>query len=80
MDAGQWCVIHGEYEPDQPGDYKACGECCHVWRTEQEFIDDVLNAYSEHAAAMKLFHGTTIGPYEGDPRQDPVCPLCTHDF
>jgi hypothetical protein len=59
------CWIHGVPEPDLPGDYKACGECWHVWRTAEEFQHDADEARGEH---------------EPDLDRVWSCPLCTHDF
>lgn len=71
--AGEHCFFHG-YEPTLPGDYKACGECWHVWRTEAEFAADVAQVYRELARA---------GYPQGEiPALDQIsaCPLCTHDL
>lgn len=59
------CFIHHMPEPDLPGDFKACGECWHVWRSEAEFQHDVDTAYGYHVPDLALVWS---------------CPLCTHDF
>jgi hypothetical protein len=74
------CAMHDRHEPSLPGDYKVCGECLHVWRTEADFVRDALAEYELHAQASLKYYGKDIGPYQGDPRQQPFCPLCTHDF
>jgi hypothetical protein len=61
------CQIHQRPEPDLPGDFKACGECWHVWRTEAEFRADLAEWHGEAAWTMPL-------------DQVWACPLCTHDF
>lgn len=33
------CFWHGP-EPSLPGDYKACMECVHVWRSQESFEAD----------------------------------------
>lgn len=63
-----WCFWHGP-EPTLPGDYKACGECLHVWRTEAEWRADVERIDAE------------LGGRPGGPDYDMFfCPLCSHDF
>lgn len=74
------CMIHYRWEPDQEGDYKACLECRHVWRTEQEFIDDVLADRRQHAEATLRYEGYTPPADLSDPLTQTFCPLCTHDF
>lgn len=79
----EMCFWHG-HEPPAPGDYKVCGECGHVWRTEAEFVADVDHMFNNSArfvaglaeghpgfaAPLVPAHLTTIR----------YCPLCTHDF
>jgi hypothetical protein len=74
------CAIHHRYEPDRDGDYKSCVECAHVWRTELDFVTDVLRARREHAAATLKYEGVELPPDTSDPRLEHICPLCTHDF
>lgn len=74
------CAYHDRDEPSRHGDYRACGECCHVWRTEQEFVDDVLRARADHAQAHLRYEGTPLPPNTTDPRRELFCPLCVHDF
>lgn len=74
------CAIHDQREPSLPGDYKTCGECGHVWRTEADFVRTVLTNYEAHITATLLYAGTQLGPYRGDPREQPYCPACTHSF
>lgn len=67
-----WCHTHQCSEPDQPGDYRVCGECGHVFRTREELVlEDLLWQQS----------------VDVDPEAQPVsaesiysCPHCTHDF
>lgn len=53
------------------GDFKLCGECYHVWRTQAEFENDCR----ELAKSMSM--GAMGSPVDLDP---PFCPLCSHDF
>lgn len=62
------CWIHRRPEPDLPGDYNACGECWHVWRTEAEFRAD-LEEWAEQGIPVPDDLSTVYS-----------CPLCTHDF
>lgn len=61
------CLIHDRPEPDLPGDFRACGECWHVWRRESDFREDLAEAEGEVALTMDLDLVFT-------------CPLCAHDF
>lgn len=62
------CFWHGP-EADQPGDFKACGECLHVWRTEAEFVRDAQAMVDEASLDVR------------SPLVDlAFCPLCSHDF
>lgn len=74
------CAIHRTPEPDRPGDYRTCGECLHVWRTEADFVADERRARREHGDAMLRYEGGRPPPDTSDPRAAVVCPLCTHDF
>lgn len=78
------CAIHRVPEPDLPGDYKSCGECVHVWRTEEEFVADVRRDRELHTQAQQRYEPTAPAGFEakpeGDPREQPFCPLCHHDF
>lgn len=74
------CAIHHRHEPTMDGDYRSCLECCHVWRTEQEFIADVMADRANHTEAALRYEGITIPEDTTDPRLQPFCPLCTHDF
>lgn len=79
--AHEICEIHRAYEPSMPGDYKTCGECCHVWRTEQEFIDDVFAAHVSYVESALRYDGVIVGPTVlGPPSEVAFCPLCAHDF
>lgn len=69
------CFWHGP-EPDQPGDYKACGECLHVWRTEAAFARDVADLYAELRAHSDWPPNIPLPPLD----RIYSCPLCAHDF
>lgn len=67
IEAGEWCSWHHQVEPSLPGDFKACFECGHVWRTRAAFEADCEWAAWEHGVPF--------------PHADqPFCPLCIHDF
>lgn len=81
--AEEQCYWHG-HEPAQDGDYKVCGECGHVWRTEAEFVADVermLNDCAQFVAVQPEGHpgfGAPVVP--ADLTTIRYCPLCAHDF
>lgn len=75
-----FCLSHHRREPDLPGDYKVCGECLHVWRTEQEFREDEARAFNTYVCSRPDMRDMTITPEEVDPTTVYSCPLCTHDF
>jgi len=64
--AGTLCYSHHRVELSEPGDFRACFECGHIWRTRDEFLADVEVGCREADVPM-------------DPDQ-PFCPLCVHDF
>lgn len=69
IDEGEWCLTHRRYEKDRPGDYRTCGECCHIWRTQKAFVRDVLAARASDASRDV-----------GDPLSQETCPLCGNDL
>jgi hypothetical protein len=64
-----WCHAHHRDEPDLPGDYRSCGECGHVYRTEA----DLLAEHNDLAAEIDLTSATSGAEVY-------TCPLCAHDF
>lgn len=66
---GVHCFSHNVDEPHEPC-FRYCGECYHVFPTEQALIDD--------DNAVWASYGQTV------PNRDPddihCCPHCTHDF
>lgn len=73
------CYTHHRREPELPGDYKVCGECCHVWRTEIEFRTDEANAHNSLLATYPNSY-PFMKPEDVVPGEVYSCPLCTHDF
>ncbi len=65
VDRGEWCVVHARYELDRAGDYRSCGECCHIWRTKAAFMRDVLADRDENTSHEL-----------GDLTTQATCPLC----
>ena len=64
------CCIHGVDEPFISGvSYRACGECWHVWQTENDFRADILAALPEGEP-----------PRARPLSEEWVCPLCAHDL
>ena len=72
----EWCFIHLRREPFLSGDYRACGECYHVFRTAEELIIETAERYAEMATDAGI--GRVVPPT--DAASIYVCPLCTHDF
>jgi hypothetical protein len=70
-DLSTYCVTHHVDEPDLPGDYRACGECRHVFRTPEELIAAEIENFGDHY--RKIIDGEVKPPMY-------VCPHCTHDF
>jgi hypothetical protein len=74
------CAFHYVIEVDRPDDYKSCGECLHVWRTEADFVRDVEQDRERSRVATLKYEGLDLGPDTSPPQDQPFCPLCTHDF
>ena len=75
------CVSCQVDELDRPGDYRVCGECGHIFRTEQDLIT------AEKALLLSFARFYPEGPQRDRALQGHVsgaavmsCPLCTHDF
>lgn len=62
------CGVTHTYQPD---DYRVCGECGHLFRTEQDLIDATKRLFVEMGFAPELVTGSG-GIYS--------CPQCTHDW
>ena len=62
------CAIHHVLEVPTPDSYRECGECWHVYQTQEE-----LQAESDALAA--LFNEPTW-----DAETVFSCPLCGHDW
>lgn len=62
------CNIHYKHEPDQEGDYLACGECFHVFRTAEELIEEYNKDRPDFLLAIT------------DASRVATCPHCAHDF
>jgi len=75
---GTFCFVHAAYEPDLPGDYRVCGECCHVYRTMWDLLLAELHFWRSGVMAGWV-HPLEVPPF-GDPDRIFACPLCTHDF
>jgi hypothetical protein len=74
------CQIHNAPEPSLPGDYRACGECWHVWRTHEEYVADVA-AMDRQMNEYEVADTGMWGPaWNTDPDELAFCPLCSHDF
>ena len=65
------CLVHGVDEPSQPGDFRACFECQHVWRTREAYVVDVAALCGELEWPMPTITGDDDLPF---------CPLCSHDW
>lgn len=67
------CQIHGVDEPDLDGDFWACGECWHVWRSEADLLADLNARYAEFNSGLSSINTFNAARY-------PTCPLCAHDW
>lgn len=72
---GSYCMIHAVFEPDMPGDYRACLECLHVYRTPWDLLMADLAIQLDWVRDGWEGQVRTI-----DPEQIYSCPLCCHDF
>lgn len=75
-----YCVSCQQDEPNLPGDYTACGECGHVWRTEADFIADVLISRAHFEADYVRYERALPPDIAYPPEKQWFCPLCTHDL
>lgn len=75
------CLSCGLDEIDQPGDYRVCGECGHIFRTEQDLLDaerKVLLELARFFPPGRMREDGTRGHLSG--LSVLSCPLCTHSF
>lgn len=70
------CYAHNVDEPSRPDDYRTCGECFHVFRTEQELIEAWL------ATVAPVIHDGRPTEPVAIPTGEQIyaCPHCVHDF
>lgn len=74
------CFWHNVDEPYTPGvDYKACGECWHVWPTEADFRRDV-QLLAEQMNTSRFRGDSPAWVVPDDLSTVFACPLCAHDF
>lgn len=74
------CWSHNVDELDQPGDYRVCGECWHIFRTEEDLLQankDLLEAM-RIATPKHLRYQVPVPEASGERIYS--CPFCTHDF
>jgi hypothetical protein len=74
------CAIHGEPEPDLEGDYHACGECWHVWRTREAFDADCRALVEQLNNVPDEWNGGERVQWDAATIGDSCCPLCSHDW
>lgn len=65
-----WCYGCARCEPLRLGDYRVCGECFHVFRTEEELIERASRRWMVGADHSPTSVADSIA----------VCPICAHDF
>jgi len=85
-----YCYFHG-VEVEQPGDFRCCLECGHLYRSRDELEDAYLDV---EIKGWEFFRSDTAVQTERDraawlaaPKPELTaaefiysCPLCTHDF
>lgn len=84
--ASDHCHIHHVDEPDTGDVYRVCGECCHVFVTEEDLQAANLNVRRQiwqDGVRQKIESGDP--DHSGAPEPKPGaeiyhCPLCAHDF
>lgn len=59
-----FCYIHAVHETAEQDDYQLCWECGHVYRSEQELVDEYAQAGGRHRLAQDIM----------------FCPACLHDW
>jgi hypothetical protein len=81
-----YCAIHDIDEPDRTGDYAACLECGHVYRTRRAFwwaavigevhlVPAIIRHQPIRGIAAFLWSVLTISPDDLT-----YCPHCSHDW
>lgn len=85
-----WCYIHNQCEPLRPTDYKVCGECFHVFRTEGELIRSHLLIVQMMSMSwpfegmlddrLRLPKILTLSRGDLQGSDIHICPHCVHDF
>lgn len=84
-----YCHTHDVDEPSLPGDYIACLECGHVYRTSWQLRREYLRGAIDTARNAKgmepwwirlLLVGEGLLALVLPTRHIAFCPLCMHDF
>jgi len=79
-DVRQHCSWHNIDEPQQPGDYRTCGECGHIYRTAR----DLRWAYRRDAWRMAYGYGDwltyMLAALTVRASRILCCVYCGHDF
>lgn len=73
--ANDMCWIHRVLEPFEEGDYRYCYECGHVYKTEQELLDEFNKECKEVCNSCDHKHVDKTSGVDIF-----FCPLCLHDF
>jgi len=72
----EWCLPCGRWEPDRDGDFLACLECHHVYRTPEDLVAEENNIRRRMGDPELVIDGN-VREVVG---QIYSCPLCTHDW
>jgi len=78
-----WCAYHNrKEEPTVAEPYMGCGECWHIWNTEQELMDDYNKMMDEIEQEVNEGYTEPIAIFirKTNGWQLMTCPLCSHDF
>lgn len=73
------CFQHGYFEEAGPTDFTVCGECFHVFRTEEEFVA-LHNQWILEAKEMGAFPYDQAPPLHTSAERLFFCPYCLHDL
>jgi len=79
------CLIHHVDEPDNGDVYRVCGECLHVFVTEEDLQREDMIIRNQMWQAGLNQGGNVKADHSGVPTSKPGseiyhCPLCAHDF
>jgi len=64
------CQIHHVIEISDENTYRECGECWHVFQTEEQLVNARNRVWEEMGSSHRVVKGNEVY----------ACPECAHDF